>query len=61
MAMNEFEAEISTLQDIPRILSETLQLENYIFNTELPKPENYGSNSKPTVLAEATNDLNLSF
>jgi hypothetical protein len=33
MAMNEFEAEVSQFQDIPRLLSETLQLENYIFRT----------------------------
>lgn len=32
MAMNIFEDHISELKDIPRIISETIQLENYIFN-----------------------------
>ena len=37
MAMNEFEEELKRTQDISRLLSETLQLENYIFSAKIKK------------------------
>ena len=36
MAMNEFDEHLQLCNDIPRIISETIQLENYIFKKDPP-------------------------
>lgn len=51
MAMNVFEEHLTTdCKDIPRIISETIQLENYIFRVE-PESEQFEE--------EFINDLEL--
>jgi hypothetical protein len=65
MAMNEFEQLISDFNDIPRLLSETLQLENYLFSSFLkpPPPEIpkvYEFTKKIVFEKEPLNDLWLS-
>jgi hypothetical protein len=38
MAIGEFELQIKEFTDIPRLLSETLQLENYLFSSFVKPP-----------------------
>lgn len=59
MAMNVFEDHISELKDVPRIISETVQLENYIFRKPVVKKADHNS-EKLIVEKEEINDLNLS-
>ena len=40
MPMNEFEDLLSKINDVPRIVSETIQLENYIFRVQPEGSEN---------------------
>jgi hypothetical protein len=63
MAMNEFEQLISDFNDIPRLLSETLQLENYLFSSFIKPPPpviEFGFGKKIVIEKEPLNDLWLS-
>ena len=60
MPMNEFEERVLKCTDIQRLVSETMQLENYLFRQPKPEPkrEEEEQKMKPD---EKLNDLDLAF
>ena len=61
LQMNEFEEKILECKDITRIISEVVQLENYIFRKDLPPPEPVKAQDQQALQDDALNDLETSF
>ena len=60
MAMNVFEEHLVACNDVPRIISETIQLENYIFRKPRHQDEKIKLSPESTILQDdPINDLEL--